>query len=143
LIVALAACTPAAPAQPKADVDPLVFTWLIAGHEMSPSSSLANDDALATYGREVVINAGYTTPWHGTCEEAKRETSTVTLVEVTADVDITPEGRARIKQFGIIPKPTEFKLVCQSPRTVPPLTMWVTGARAMTCFGGVCYLLSH
>lgn len=139
----LACCGTPEPAAPKSDVDLLTFTWLVSGHEMGTKSSLSEDDALGTYGREVVIGAGYTTPWHGTCEQAKRENTPASLVEVTADVDISPAGRARVKKFGLQERLVEYRLTCQYKATTLPLTIWTTGNRAMTCFSGVCYLLSH
>lgn len=142
-IVLLAGCGTPEPAAPRPAVDPLTFTWLVSSHEMGTKSSLSDEDALGTYGREVVIGAGYTTPWHGTCDQAKREQAKASLVEVTADVDISPAGRARVKQFGLQEKLVEYRLVCQYKASTPPLTIWLTGDRAMTCFGGVCYLLSH
>lgn len=142
-LVVLAACPPE-PVAPRPTVDPSIATWLVAGHEMARRGPLGEDDALATYGREVVITAsGYTTPWHGTCEDAKREHGPASLVEVTADVEVTPEGRARLKQFGLGTDPLEVRLTCQGRTTAPPLTIWITGNRAMTCFGGICFLLSH
>lgn len=110
---------------------------------MGTKSSLSEEDALGTYGREIVIGTGYTTPWHGTCEQAKREEAPASLVEVTADVDISPAGRARVKQFGLREKLVEHRLSCSYPTSTLPFVIWVVGNRAMTCFGGVCYLLSH
>ena len=38
----------------------------------------------------------------------------------------------------------EYKLSCLDPdRRTPALTLYVASARALTCFGGVCYALVH
>jgi len=125
-------------------VEDLTYTWKVASHELGTKTTMSEQDAIAAHGRELAITAsGYTTPWHGRCAEAKRERSRASLVEVTADVDVTPDGRARLKQFGIAVDPIEYRLVCQGRTTAPLLTIWVTGKRAMTCFGGVCYLLTR
>ncbi len=148
LLIVFAGCLPPdspPPAKPAIDPDvaALVHAWKVTGHEIGTKTSISEQDAIGYHGREIAItDAGYTTPWHGTCEQAKRSKAPTTLVEVTADVDVTPDGRSRIKQFGLAQDVTEYTLTC-ALTTVPPLTVWLTGDRAMTCFGGVCYLLSR
>ncbi len=151
LIGLLAGCgwlpsdSPAAPKPPPPDPDVTVLShpWKVENHVLGIRTSLSEQDATALHGRLVTLTGtSYSTPWHGTCEEAKRTKTVTTLVELTADVDVSPDGRAQLKAFGLAKNPTEFKLSCIVAK-VPPLTIWVTGNRALTCFGGVCYLLTH
>lgn len=148
IAIALLACCGPLPSdaeEPKpvvdADAVALVHAWKITGHEMGTKTALSEDDATAMHGRTVDIAAtGYTSPFHGNCEESTRTKRSSSLVELTADVDVSPDGRARLKQFGLAKDVSEYKLVCRNAK-VPPLTIYLTGDRAMTCFGGVCYLL--
>ena len=148
LIAILGGCLPPdSPPPVKPTIDPdvaaLVHDWKVTGHEVGTKTSMSDQDATGYHGRAITITeTGYTTPWHGTCEQAKRARAANTLVEVTADVDVSPDGRTRLRQFGLAKDLTEYTLTC-ALRTVPPLTVWLTGDRAMTCFGGVCYLLTR
>lgn len=137
--------TPPAPAKPAVDPElaELAHPWRVTGHVIGTKTTMSEQDAEGMRGRTVEIGAtGYATPWHGTCESVKRTRATASLVEVTADVDVSPDGRARLKQFGLATELTEYRLACADAK-VPPLTIWLTGPRAMTCFGGVCYLLER
>ena len=137
--------SPAAPKAPLPDPDVTAIThaWKVDRHVLGIRTTMSEQDAIALHGRTVMLTStGYTTPWHGTCEEAKRVKSTTTLVEVTADVDVSPDGRARLKEFGLAKELTEYTLTCIVTKA-PPLTIWLSGNRAMTCFGGVCYLMSY
>lgn len=151
LLVLLAGCgwlpsdTPAAPKPPPPDPDvvALAHAWKIEGHVIGTRTTMSEQDAVALHGRNVTFTAtGYTSPWHGTCDEAKRTKAASSLVEVTADVDVSPDGRARLKEFGLAKDLTEYTLRCVVTK-VPPMTIWLTGNHAMTCFGGVCYLLTR
>jgi hypothetical protein len=148
LLLALAGCLPPdTPAAPKPVVDPevaeLVHGWKVTAHVIGTKTSMSEQDAVAMHGRIVEVRAaGYTTPWHGTCEQANREKQQSSLVEITADVDVSPDGRARLKEFGLAKEVTEYRMGCTNAK-VPPLTIYLTGKRGMTCFGGVCYLLER
>jgi hypothetical protein len=138
VLLALAGCLlPDTPAAPSPVVDPdvaeLVHGWKVTAHVIGTKTTLSEQDAAGMHGRVVEVRAaGYTTPWHGTCEHAAREKQQSSLVEITA----------RLKEFGLAKDVTEYRLGCTDPK-VPPLTIYLTGKRAMTCFGGVCYLLER
>ena len=144
----LAGCLPSeTPATPKpvvdADLAELAHVWKVGAHVLGTRTTISEQDAAEMHGRTVAIGAGYTSPWHGSCEEAKRGKQTSSLVEITADVDLSPDGRAAAKQFGLAKDVTEYTLSCTTSSSTPPLTIYLTGNKAMTCFGGVCYLLTR
>jgi len=149
----LAGCLPAGclppetPAAPKplvdADLAELAHAWNVSAHVVGTKTTISEQDAVEMHGRTVTIGAGYTSPWHGSCEQANRTKQTSSLVEITADVDLSPAGRATAKEFGLAKDVTEYKLTCATSPNTPPLTIYLTGKRAMTCFGGVCYLLTR
>ncbi len=137
--------SPAAPKPPPPDPDvaAIAHVWKVDGHVLGTRTTISDQDAIALHGRTVNLTGNsYTTPWQGTCDEARRTKAATTLVEVTADVDVSPDGRARLEDFGLAKNLTELTLTCIVMKA-PPLTVWLSGDRAMTCFGGVCYLMSR
>ena len=144
LIVLVAGCS-APPAKPTAPPpsDPLVASWKIADHVMATTSALTEDDALVFHDRIVEIDAtGYTTPWHGDCEEAVRQRRDRILADVLSELDVPAAGRARARSNGLVDDMVEHRLTCNDKGT-PPLTFYLSGERAMTCFTGVCYFLKR
>jgi len=59
--------------------------------------------------------------------------------------DLVGSAWKTVSSFGIGPEATEYELSCKTHavHVIPPLTIYVTGDRAMTCFAGVCYLLAR
>jgi len=50
----------------------------------------------------------------------------------------------RMPWLGFTDPLFEYRLACQDPdRRTPALTLYVSNAHALTCFGGVCYVLVH
>lgn len=134
---------PHKPAPPDPDIVQLVHAWKISDHVMATKTSLSDRDATELRGRTVTIGAAsYTSPWHGTCDEANREKRTRALGDVIKDADLPATAHASLKTFGLADSVFEFKLSCHAHRTrTPALTIYVRDGRAMTCFGGACYLL--
>jgi len=46
-------------------------------------------------------------------------------------------------KFGLGDKLVEYRLSCNGTTRTPPLTMYIAGSHAMTCFAGVCYLMTR
>ena len=134
--------------QPKAvttdpDVAAVAHAWIVENHVLAGNSMLTESDAILMHGRKVDITAtGYATPFQGTCDGAGHEKRTRVFNDVTTEVDLAGEGRLTAIHFGMPDRVTEFRLVCTGNSHTPPLTIYVAGNRAMTCFSGVCYLLS-
>ncbi|HWU88211.1 MAG TPA: hypothetical protein VN253_13080, partial [Kofleriaceae bacterium] len=99
-------------------------------------------DAMRLHGRTITIGAtGYTTPWHGTCEESGRIRRTRQLADVAVELRI---DRARAAALGLTDSLIEYRLTCADlEKRAPALTIYVAAAHALTCFGGVCYVLAR
>lgn len=145
--LALAAgCLPPDPAPAAPAVDPetaeLVYAWRVDAHLLARNASLTDADAARQHGREVSVSrAGYTTPWHGTCEESGRVRRQRPLAEVAAELLLE---RPRVLSLGLADPLVEYRLSCLDPiRRAPSLTLYVASARALTCYGGVCYVLAR
>jgi hypothetical protein len=131
---------PATPADP--DVAALVHAWVVENHIVTSNSTLGESDAMRMHGRKVEITAtGYRSPFEGTCDEASRAKRVRSFEQVGYELDLAGEGRHTAERFGMTKQVTEFKLTCANKRT-PTLLIYVAGARALTCFSGVCYLLT-
>ena len=145
--LALAAgCLPPDPAPQAPAIDPetaeLVHAWRVDAHLLARNASLTDADAARQHGREVSVSrAGYTTPWHGTCEESGRVRRQRPLAEVAAELML---DRPRVLALGLADPLVEYRLSCLDPiRRAPALTLYVASARALTCHGGVCYVLAR
>jgi hypothetical protein len=143
-IAAGAACLPPDPQPPgpapEPEITELVHAWRVDAHLLARSTSLSDADADRYRGRAVTIGrTGYTTPWQGTCEESGQSRRVRPLAEVAAELGI---DRARVRALGIADPLAEHRLTCQDiERRTPALTLHISGARALTCFGGACYVL--
>ncbi len=134
------------PAKPPVVVDQdiaqTVHVWKIAEHVLSSTTTMSEPDAAELHGRTVQIAvSAYASPWHGSCDDAGRQKRERVLADVTAEADVSAGGRAVAVKFGIAESLTEYTFSCVGTTRIPPLTMYISGARAMTCFAGVCYLL--
>ena len=139
-------CLPpdATPKAPPADPDTaaLVHAWRVDAHLLAKNTPLSDADAARLHGRPVSIGqTGYTTPWQGTCDESGRVRRERLLAEVTTELAI---DRPRLLSLGFADPLVEYKLSCLDPQgRTPALTLYVANAHALTCFGGVCYVLVY
>ncbi|MEO8702563.1 MAG: hypothetical protein ABI867_21135 [Kofleriaceae bacterium] len=143
-MLVFASCGPEHPPAAPVASDPdaaLVHTWKIADHVLAPSTTLTERDATELHGREVDLRAGtYVTPWQGSCDDVGRQRRARVLADVALELTV---DRAALVRFGLGNDLVEYRLTCNgSPRT-PPLLLFVAGTRALTCFAGACYLLTH
>ncbi|MBA3458538.1 MAG: hypothetical protein H0T46_01145 [Deltaproteobacteria bacterium] len=130
------------PAQVDADAQALVRTWIVADHILGKGSSITPAEATGFNGRTIEITPlGYVSPWQGSCEEAGRTKRTRPLIEVISELEISPSAEGEATSFGLGAKVIEFRLSCTDRKHPPPLTLFVSNNKAMTCFNGVCYLM--
>jgi hypothetical protein len=144
-VIALAGCgwlPPDSPTTPVA-ADPdaaLVHPWKITGHVLGPRPRILESDAAGFHGRTVAITStGFSSPWSGSCDQAGRQKTPRTLAEVTAELEV---ARDRPASLGLADPIIEYRLSCATA-TAPGLTLYLAGAHALTCWSGVCYLLSR
>jgi hypothetical protein len=145
LALASAGCPAAPPPQaPAADPETaeLVHAWRVDAHLLGKHTSLTDADAAAHHGRTVSITRGsYTSPWHGTCEEYGQLRRARPLAEVAAELGI---DRQRVLALGFTDPLAEYRLSCVDvEHRSTALTLFISKARALTCFGGVCYVLAR
>ena len=130
------------PAPPPA-IDPdatLLHPWKITDHVLGPHALISDYDAAGFHDRTIAITATtYSSPWSGSCNEAARAKAPRPLADVAAEHGIEP---ARAAQLGLADPLVEYKLTCGLGRTLP-LTVYLAGAHALTCWSGVCYLLAR
>ena len=121
-----------------------MHAWKIADHVLANGTTMSERDAAELNGRTVEINASsYKSPWHGSCDDAARQKRDRVLADVTSELEVSARGRATASKFGLADGLVEYTLSCTGTTRTPPLTLYVAGTHAMTCFGGVCYLMSH
>jgi hypothetical protein len=124
-------------------VDPdadLLHSWKITDHVLGSHALISDYDAAGFHDRTIAITATtYSSPWSGSCNEAARERTQRPLADVTAEHDLE---RDRAAHLGLAGPLIEYRLTCGLGRTLP-LTVYVAGAHALTCWSGVCYLLAH
>ena len=133
---------PQRPEPIDADLAQLVHVWKIEAHVFATGTEMSESDAGALHGRTVAIEpAGYTSPWHGSCDDAGRQRRARVLADVAGELDVPAIGRAAATKFGLAEALVEYRLGCHGSSRIPPLTIYIAGTSAMTCFGGVCYLL--
>ncbi len=147
LLALVAGCLPpdekvAKPVPVDRDVDALVHTWIVADHIVGNASALSSSDAESFRGRHIEISTlGYVSPWQGTCEEAGRTKRTRSLGEVIGELDMSPSASREASAFGLVDPLVEYRLSCTDRKKPPPFTLFVSKGRAMTCYGGVCFLM--
>jgi hypothetical protein len=137
---------PDSPARAPAAAEPdavVLHDWKITGHVLGPRALISDLDAAEFHGRTVAVSAArYASPWSGQCDEPGRQKQARTLTEVAAALELPPGGAGALELADPI---VEYRLTCGAGgigRT-PPLTLFVAGARATTCWSGVCYLLAR
>lgn len=136
------AASPAAPAPADPDAAALVHTWLVEEHVMVKGASIEEADAISFHGRTVVVGeAGFVSPWQGTCEDAAREKTARKRGGIISELAVESTDRARLGTYGLGEDVTEFRLTCKDRSKPPPLILYVSSGKAMTCFGGACYLM--
>ncbi|HVK86843.1 MAG TPA: hypothetical protein VM513_22145, partial [Kofleriaceae bacterium] len=119
-------------------------TWLVAEHVMVKGASISDDDAAGFHGRTLDITAhGFMSPWQGTCEHASRTEHMRPVADVISELGVVAGDRAKIEAFGLTDPATEYRIECQGSAKPIPLTILVGGERAMTCYGGACYLMNR
>lgn len=154
IAVVVAACSSPAPPPPAGPVSApakpvetaLVRTWIVSEHVLVKGASITAEDAAGFHGRTLDITAsGFMSPWQGTCDRASRTEQRRTVGEVVAELGVIAEDRAKVEAFGFAEPATEYRLACDDRAGAKriPLTILVGGDKAMTCYGGACYLLSR
>lgn len=146
ILSSLAGCLPPdEPAKkPHVDVDTqnLVHTWIVADHILGKGASITPSEAEGFHGRTIEITAiGYTSPWQGTCEEASRTKRVRGLTEVIDELEMSPSASGEATAFGLTTSVVEYRLLCNDRKKPPPLLVYISAGKAMTCFNGVCYLM--
>lgn len=144
VIIAIAGCgwlppdhPPARPLPPDPDA-PLFHDWTIATHVLGSRALISDADGAAFHDRKVSITTtGYASPWSGSCSEARRDRQPRSLAEIAAAHNVGATA-----ELGLDEPVFEYLLVCRAGRT-PPLTIYVGGGRALTCWSGVCYRLAR
>jgi len=125
------------PVKKPAAPDELIHTWTVGAHVMARTASLTEVEAESFRGRTIAISAsGYVSPWQGTCDEAGRTKRTRPLGDVVADEELSSNAT------GLPAQVTEYRLTCNDRHNPLPLVMYVAGGRAVSCFNGVCYLMT-
>jgi hypothetical protein len=148
-LLALAGClppdtAPKAPAKADPELAEIAHTWTVENHVLAGNASITDADALANHGRKVEITSStYGSPFTGSCDDAARARRDRLFADVSVELDLAGDARETAIKFGFGDPIVEYRLTCPDhPRTVP-LVIFISGKRAMTCFGGACYLLSY
>ena len=150
LVLATTGCLPpdrAAPAPPPppgaVEAQAFAHAWLVENHILAGNATLTEGDAILMHGRKVEVGtSSYSSPFQGSCDGATYDQRTRSFDDVAAEVDLAGDRRTTATNFGITKTVTEYRLNCTANTRTPPLVLFVAGKRAMTCFSGVCYLLT-
>ncbi len=130
----------AADVAPEADL--LNRTWIVDKHILVKGSSVEGADARGFHGRTIEITAeGYTTPWQGACKAASRLLERRDLPALVEELGIKPTDAPVLQKFGFTEIVSEFRLQCTDREKAPPFLVYLSNDKAMTCYGGACYLL--
>jgi hypothetical protein len=117
--------------------------WLVENHILAGNATLTEGDAILMHGRKVdVTTSSYRSPFQGSCDDATYTQRTRSFDDVAAEVDLAGDRRTTAASFGIAKTVTEYTMECRSNARTPPLVLFVSEKRGMTCFSGVCYLLT-
>ena len=131
-------------ARPDPDLAAIAHTWIVENHVLAGNSPLTDADAHDNDGRKVEITpSSYTSPFTGACDEAARTRRDRVFADLLAELDLAGDARATAISFGFGDPIEEYRLSCPNNNRALPLVIFVSGKRAMTCFGGACYLLAY
>ena len=138
---------PDSPPQKPTPIDPdvkaLAHVWIVENHVLASNAIIGEADARAMHGRKVEVTAtGYNTPFSGACDDSGRQRRDRVFADLLAELNLSGEARGTAVRFGFGDPVTEYKLSCTGNRHVVPFTIYISGDRALTCFGGGCYLLA-
>ena len=145
--VFLFACTlkpvkPPPPPDEPAEVS-FVHPWVVENHILGGNATMTEGDASLMHGRKLEITASsYRSPFQGSCASSTTDQRMRSFDDVAAEVDLAGERRDTARHFGMTTTVTEYRLSCASSTRTPSLVLFVAGKRAMTCFSGICYLLT-
>ena len=141
----LPADTPAKKPKPAdPEVAELAHEWIVANHVLADNATLSDADARANDGRDVVITStSYSSMFTGHCDESARQKTDRVFADLLVELELSGEARDTAIHFGFGDPVTEYRLTCPGNQKAVPLVIFISGNRAMTCFGGVCYLLSR
>lgn len=145
LFAVVVACGQPAPVQApvKDPGSPYAKPWLVENHILSGNTALTEGDAQLMHGRKVeVTESSYRSPFQGSCDDAKLSQRTRVFDDVASEADLSGDRRQTAQNFGIAGNVVEYRLECTANTHTPPLVLFVVEQRAMTCFSGVCYLLT-
>ena len=139
----LAACGSSRPAPVGAESALFQHTWIVEEHVLVKGTSITEADATGFHGRTLEIgDRSFMSPWHGTCERVSRERDERQLLEVVDELEVEVPQRPKIGQFGFGAIVVEYRLSCKERQT-PPLKLYISNEKSMTCFGGACYLMKR
>jgi len=150
IVLGVAGCSssakPATKQKTAADVAPeaniLNRTWIVDKHIMVKGSSVDIADAKGFHGRTVEITAqGFASPWQGDCASASRSLERRDLPAIIEELGIKPSDEPVLTKFGFTELVSEFRLQCTDREKAPPFLIYLSNDKAMTCYGGACYLL--
>jgi hypothetical protein len=134
--------SPKRPVAAGADVQALFHTWIVEDHVLVKGASVTDEDAIGFHGRTIdITDTGFTSPWQGTCDDAGRTRRARTLPDLIDELEMEPTAHARATAFGMSEAIREYRLTCNDRRKPPPLTIYVSNGKAMTCYSGACYLM--
>ena len=151
LFIALAGCSwlpsdkaAKKPSRADPEIADIAHDWVVENHVLAGNAALTDGDALANHGRKVIITpTSYKSMFVGSCEEAARQKTDRVFADLLTELDLAGEARDTAIKFGFGDPVTEYRLTCPGNAKAVPLVIYVSGKRAMTCAGGVCYLLSR
>jgi hypothetical protein len=130
-------------APPADDSVSFAHSWLVENHILVGNSTLTEGDAILMHGRKVDITpTSYRSPFQGSCDGATVQQRTRSFDDVAAEVDLSGDRRTTARNFGMTATVAEYRMNCNANNRTPPLVLFVAGKRGMTCFSGVCYLMT-
>lgn len=150
-LAALAGCSwlpadspPKKPARADPELGELAHTWTVENHVLTGNPNLSDAEARENHGRTVEITpTSYRSFSVGNCDDSARERRDRVFADLLVDLDLASEARDTAIRFGFGDPVTEYRLTCPGNSKALPLVIEISGKRAMTCFGGVCYLLAR
>lgn len=135
----------ASAAAPAVELGSLKGTWVVSAHVLATGAPISEKDATTFHQRTLDVTAtGFATPWQQPCQQASRDRRLRPLDEVLSELALSPPAREAARRFGLGAQLFEYRLSCTDHGHPPPMIIYLSGDdRAMSCFGGACYLLSR